>query len=203
MITNQLLKTHCSSIFSIKFPPTFFCSGFPHTTNSQLILFFTMEKTLDKTVSIKAFLLTLSLIFISSIPLSLLRTSHSRFSLPFPFPSSLASSEKKCDVFSGKWMPYPQGPYYSNETCRLIVDQQNCMKFGRPDTEFMKWRWKPHDCELPLFDAAQFLEIVRGKSMAFVGDSVGRNQMESLVCLLAHVSWIGSTSGSGFLFLHN
>ncbi|KAE8735845.1 Detected protein of confused Function [Hibiscus syriacus] len=62
------------------------------------------------------------------------------------------------------------------------------MKFGRPDTEFMKWRWKPDECQLPLFDAAQFLEIARGKSMAFVGDSVARNQMESLLCLLAHVS---------------
>ncbi|CAB4321500.1 unnamed protein product [Prunus armeniaca] len=47
------------------------------------------------------------------------------------------------------------------------------MKFGRPDTEFMKWRWKPDACcELPLFDATQFLELVRGKSLAFLGDSV-------------------------------
>ncbi|KAF5958455.1 hypothetical protein HYC85_005680 [Camellia sinensis] len=59
------------------------------------------------------------------------------------------------------------------------------MKYGRPDNDFLKWRWKPDDCELPLFDAVKFLEIVRGKSLAFVGDSVGRNQMQSLVCLLA------------------
>ncbi|BFG42661.1 hypothetical protein CerSpe_289350 [Prunus speciosa] len=46
------------------------------------------------------------------------------------------------------------------------------MKFGRPDMEFMKWRWKPDACcELPLFDATQFLELVRGKSLAFLGDS--------------------------------
>lgn len=96
--------------------------------------------------------------------------------------------EKHCDIFSGEWVPNPKGPYYSNESCRLIIDQQNCMKFGRPDTEFMNWRWKPHECELPLFNPVQFLEIVRGKSLAFVGDSVGRNQMESLLCLLASVS---------------
>ncbi|KAL9427579.1 hypothetical protein AB3S75_029713 [Citrus x aurantiifolia] len=93
--------------------------------------------------------------------------------------------EKHCDIFSGEWVPNPKGPYYSNESCRLIIDQQNCMKFGRPDTEFMNWRWKPRECELPLFNPVQFLEIVRGKSLAFVGDSVGRNQMESLLCLLA------------------
>ncbi|XP_057491431.1 protein trichome birefringence-like 20 [Actinidia eriantha] len=52
----------------------------------------------------------------------------------------------------------------------------------------MKWRWKPDQCELPLFDAAQFLELVRSQSMAFIGDSVARNQVESLMCLLSNVA---------------
>ncbi|KAF5749952.1 protein YLS7-like [Tripterygium wilfordii] len=63
------------------------------------------------------------------------------------------------------------------------------MKYGRPDSEFMKWRWKPDGCELPIFNPSQFLEIVRGKSMAFVGDSVSRNQMQSLICLLSRVEY--------------
>ncbi|CAL0314687.1 unnamed protein product [Lupinus luteus] len=62
------------------------------------------------------------------------------------------------------------------------------MKFGRIDKVFLKWRWKPYECEVPLFDANHFLKIVKGKSMAFVGDSVGRNQMNSLLCLLNHVA---------------
>jgi len=95
---------------------------------------------------------------------------------------------KRCNVFSGEWVPYSKGASYDNETCNLIIEQQNCMKFGRPDREFLKWRWKPNECELPLFDATLFLEIVRGKSMAFVGDSLGRNQMNSLLCLLNPVS---------------
>ncbi|KAJ0099544.1 hypothetical protein Patl1_21527 [Pistacia atlantica] len=97
--------------------------------------------------------------------------------------------EKKCDIFSGNWVPHPEGPYYSNESCHLMIDQHNCMKLGRPDKEFMNWRWKPNECELPLFNPAQFLELVRGKSMAFVGDSVGRNQMQSLLCLLSSVAY--------------
>nr|KYP37898.1 hypothetical protein KK1_040899 [Cajanus cajan] len=63
------------------------------------------------------------------------------------------------------------------------------MKYGRPDTEFMKWRWKPNECELPIFNPFQFLEIVRGKSMAFVGDSLSRNHMQSMICLLSRVEW--------------
>ncbi|KAA8547836.1 hypothetical protein F0562_004265 [Nyssa sinensis] len=74
------------------------------------------------------------------------------------------------------------------------------MKFGRPDTEFLKWRWKPDECELPLFDAGQFLELVRGKTLAFVGDSVGRNQMQSLVCLLASTQDSGAGSYPDYNF---
>ncbi|KAI3713101.1 hypothetical protein L1987_71672 [Smallanthus sonchifolius] len=61
------------------------------------------------------------------------------------------------------------------------------MKFGRADRDFLKWRWKPYDCELPVFDPVEFLEMMRGKSLAFVGDSVARNHMQSLLCLLSRV----------------
>ncbi|KAI6700389.1 hypothetical protein NL676_014713 [Syzygium grande] len=96
--------------------------------------------------------------------------------------------EKKCDVFKGKWVYRPDATaYYTNQTCHAISDQQNCMKFGRPDTEFLKWRWEPDGCELPPFNASEFMEMVRGKSIAFVGDSVARNHMQSLLCLLSSV----------------
>ncbi|XP_020265475.1 protein trichome birefringence-like 19 isoform X2 [Asparagus officinalis] len=101
---------------------------------------------------------------------------------------------KECDIFRGEWIPSPNAPYYTNDTCWAIHEHQNCMKFGRPDTEFMRWRWKPKDCDLPIFNPAQFLEIVRGKSLAFVGDSVGRNQMQSLMCLLNRVTYAVDTS---------
>ncbi|KAK7316233.1 hypothetical protein VNO77_35097 [Canavalia gladiata] len=95
---------------------------------------------------------------------------------------------KKCDIFSGEWVPNPEAPYYTNTTCWEIHEHQNCMKHGRPDSDFMKWRWKPNECELPLFNPFQFLQIVKGKSMAFVGDSLARNQMQSMICLLSRVS---------------
>jgi len=95
---------------------------------------------------------------------------------------------ERCDIFTGEWVPNPKAPYYTNKTCWAIHEHQNCMKYGRPDSEFMKWRWKPSECELPIFNPFQFLEIVKGKSMAFVGDSVGRNQMQSMICLLSRVS---------------
>ncbi|KAH0905268.1 hypothetical protein HID58_044771 [Brassica napus] len=92
-----------------------------------------------------------------------------------------------CDLFSGEWVPNPEAPYYTNTTCWAIHEHQNCMKYGRPDLGFLKWRWKPKECDLPLFDPYEFLEIVRGKNMAFVGDSVNRNHVQSLICLLSRV----------------
>ncbi|XP_024015162.1 protein trichome birefringence-like 20 [Eutrema salsugineum] len=97
--------------------------------------------------------------------------------------------KRSCDLFSGEWVPNPEAPYYTNTTCWAIHEHQNCMKFGRPDLGFMKWRWKPSGCDLPLFDPIEFLELLRGKSMAFVGDSVSRNHVQSLICLLSRVEY--------------
>ena len=158
----------------------------------------------------KVVLPILTLILLTTIPLYLYKDSpnstlprveiingsvplfqKNNLSSPLHFAQNTSNDSKrvtldyKCDIFRGSWVPYPRGPYYTNETKCVIDDRQNCMKFGRPDTEFMKWRWKPDECDLPLFDTVEFLELVRGKTLAFVGDSLGRNQMQSLTCLLA------------------
>ncbi|GLU01675.1 hypothetical protein SLE2022_189720 [Rubroshorea leprosula] len=173
--------------------------------------------TAQKTPKIVLLVTTIALLLLTIIPicypflgypLYLLKNYYTKSS-PSPSPSSLSVSsvhdmprqeesavsladdddEKYCDIFSGEWVPNPEAPYYTNLTCWAIHEHQNCMKYGRPDTEFMKWRWKPEGCELPVFNPAQFLEILRGKSLAFVGDSVGRNQMQSLICLLSRVEY--------------
>lgn len=107
---------------------------------------------------------------------------------------------RQCNMFTGNWVPAAAAaaednsflPYYTNASNCVIDDRQNCLKYGRPDRDFLKWRWKPEGCELPRFDGAQFLKIVNGKSMAFVGDSLSRNQIESLVCMLASVRTIST-----------
>ncbi|XP_076920138.1 protein trichome birefringence-like 19 [Bidens hawaiensis] len=110
-----------------------------------------------------------------------------------------SGGNKSCDLYSGEWVEKPDGSYYTNETCWAIQEHQNCMKFGRPDRGFLKWKWKPNDCELPVFDPVEFLEMVRGKSLAFVGDSVARNHMQSLLCLLSRVAYPNDVSNSSDL----
>ena len=93
----------------------------------------------------------------------------------------------ECDIFTGQWIRDPSGPFYTNESCPFIESHQNCMKNGRPDSEYFYWRWKPRDCELPKFDPRRFLDSMRDKSWAFVGDSISRNHVQSLLCSLSQV----------------
>jgi hypothetical protein len=91
----------------------------------------------------------------------------------------------RCDYSEGEWVPTTAGPRYSGTSCgATIKDGQNCVVNGRPDTGYLYWRWRPRGCALPAFAPAEFLELVRGRHVAFVGDSLARNQCESLVCLL-------------------
>lgn len=109
----------------------------------------------------------------------------------FPLLNSSRSnrrSQAPCDIFKGEWVPDPDAPYYTNETCSVIHEHYDCMKFGKPDLGFVNWRWRPDGCDLPRLDPARFLATMRGKSMAFVGDSLARNHMQSLICILTRVS---------------
>ncbi|XP_051187378.1 xyloglucan O-acetyltransferase 2-like [Lolium perenne] len=101
-------------------------------------------------------------------------------------PVSEASPAPRCDYSEGEWVRNAAGPRYNGTSCgATIKDGQNCMAHGRPDTGYLHWRWQPRGCALPPFAPAEFLEQVRGRHVAFVGDSLARNQCESLVCLLA------------------
>jgi len=61
------------------------------------------------------------------------------------------------------------------------------MKNGRPDSGYLYWKWQPEQCDLPRIDHRAFLTAMRGRRMAFVGDSIARNQFQSLLCLLSQV----------------
>ncbi|XP_026379461.1 protein ALTERED XYLOGLUCAN 4-like [Papaver somniferum] len=100
-------------------------------------------------------------------------------------PKKERVAEKKCDLFKGRWIPDLNGSLYTNWSCPTMPSSKNCHKHGRKDVDYMNWRWKPNECELPRFNPKTFLSVVHGKKLAFIGDSVARNQMESLLCLLS------------------
>ncbi|KAL6900874.1 hypothetical protein ACP4OV_005550 [Aristida adscensionis] len=101
-------------------------------------------------------------------------------------PNVAAAAPAACDYSDGEWVRTAEGPRYNGTSCAgTIRDGQNCMAHGRPDTGYLHWRWRPRRCALPPFDPAAFLDLLRGRHVVFAGDSLARNQCESLVCMLA------------------
>ncbi|GMH28821.1 hypothetical protein Nepgr_030664 [Nepenthes gracilis] len=118
---------------------------------------------------------------------AVLPQSAADFNVSDNVSNDLMPLQEKCDLFTGDWIPDPSGPMYTNESCHLIENHQNCMKNGRPDSGYLYWRWSPRNCELPQFDAEKFLEMMKSKSWALIGDSISRNHVQSLLCILSKV----------------
>ncbi|XP_074373317.1 protein trichome birefringence-like [Apium graveolens] len=89
-----------------------------------------------------------------------------------------------CDLFHGEWVRDDSYPLYKPGSCSLIDEQFNCYLNGRPDKGFQQMKWKPRGCTLPRLDGGHMLELLRGKRLVFVGDSLNRNMWESLICIL-------------------
>ncbi|CAA2995057.1 trichome birefringence-like 10 [Olea europaea subsp. europaea] len=97
----------------------------------------------------------------------------------------LSENDGGCDVFEGDWVWDDSYPLYQSRNCSFLDGGFKCSENGRPDFFYTKWRWQPKDCNLPRFDGKIMLEKLRNKRLVFVGDSIGRNQWESLLCMLS------------------
>ncbi|KAJ8552762.1 hypothetical protein K7X08_020155 [Anisodus acutangulus] len=119
-----------------------------------------------------------------SLPSSDAHSEDIKSSSTGPNGINQAKLDPDCDLYHGKWISDQSGPLYRNDSCPVLTQMQNCQGNGRPDKDYENWRWKPAQCDLPQFDTKKFLELMRGKTLAFIGDSVARNQMESMLCIL-------------------
>ncbi|XP_057956336.1 protein trichome birefringence-like 28 isoform X2 [Malania oleifera] len=98
---------------------------------------------------------------------------------------SQKDEKKQCNIFDGKWVHDPEAnPLYHGFQCPFLSDQVSCQRNGRPDSDYEKWGWVARECEIPRFNGTDMLERLRGKRVVLVGDSLNRNQWESLACLL-------------------
>lgn len=56
-----------------------------------------------------------------------------------------------CDFYLGNWVVddsyYPL--YDPSINCSFISQGFDCLRNGRPDQEYLKYRWKPSGCDLP------------------------------------------------------
>ncbi|GKV17251.1 hypothetical protein SLEP1_g27782 [Rubroshorea leprosula] len=98
--------------------------------------------------------------------------------------SKLNNSSNACDVQDGGWVTDDSYPLYNASECPFAEQGFNCLGNGRRDRDYLKWRWKPKDCEIPRFNVQNVLQMLQNKRVVYVGDSMSRTQWESLICLL-------------------
>ncbi|KAK1566604.1 hypothetical protein Q3G72_001898 [Acer saccharum] len=70
-----------------------------------------------------------------------------------------------CDIFKGKWVyDASYNPLYNARKCPFIGQEFDCQKNGRPDSLYLKYRWKPTSCKLPRFKGRDLLKRYRRKA---------------------------------------
>ncbi|PIA59475.1 hypothetical protein AQUCO_00400392v1 [Aquilegia coerulea] len=107
--------------------------------------------------------------------------------------SDIKANLTSCNSYVGNWVQDDTYPMYQYSKCPFIDSGFNCQMYGRSDSDYLKYRWKPATCELPRFNGLNFLLKMRGKTVMFVGDSLGRNQWESMICMVLAVAPGSST----------
>ncbi|KAI3837678.1 hypothetical protein MKW98_027037, partial [Papaver atlanticum] len=61
----------------------------------------------------------------------------------------LPDLNEKCDVYKGRWVRDENKPYYPPGSCPHIDRDFDCHLNGRPDGDYLRWRWQPDDCNMP------------------------------------------------------
>ncbi|KAL3630117.1 Protein trichome birefringence-like 16 [Castilleja foliolosa] len=95
-----------------------------------------------------------------------------------------ASEKQACNYAKGRWVADSRRPLYSGFGCKQwLSDMWACRLTQRTDFSYEGYRWQPSNCAMPEFQGAQFFTRMQDKTIAFIGDSLGRQQFQSLLCM--------------------
>lgn len=95
------------------------------------------------------------------------------------------SAKKVCNYAKGRWIADSRRPLYSGFGCRQWLSEMwACRLTQRTDFSYESYRWQPENCEMPEFEGSEFMRRMQDKTIAFIGDSLGRQQFQSLMCMV-------------------
>ncbi|XP_010456609.1 PREDICTED: protein trichome birefringence-like 16, partial [Camelina sativa] len=127
------------------------------------------------------------------------KTTHIKETVSDPESNILATDEERtdgststahiakqaCNYAKGKWVVDNHRPLYSGSQCKQwLASMWACRLMQRTDFAFERLRWQPKDCSMEEFEGSRFLRRMKNKTLAFVGDSLGRQQFQSMMCMI-------------------
>ncbi|KAJ4870848.1 Protein trichome birefringence-like 16 [Raphanus sativus] len=118
------------------------------------------------------------------------KTTHIEKTTQDQEKKTLATDEAKkdikaCNYAKGKWVVDKHRPLYSGSRCKQwLASMWACRLMKRKDFAFERLRWQPKDCSMEGFEGSKFLRRMQDKTLAFVGDSLGRQQFQSMMCMI-------------------
>lgn len=63
-----------------------------------------------------------------------------------------------CDLYDGRWVKDNTYPLYQGRQCAWLAKNWACRNgLERPSFAFENFRWQPRQCDLPKFNASDFL----------------------------------------------
>ncbi|KAI3949262.1 hypothetical protein MKX01_031615, partial [Papaver californicum] len=122
-----------------------------------------------------------------------LRSYHNAFILNSLF-ILIISSLLVDNVDQGSWVADASYPLYDSSKCPFISEGLDCVDNGRPNKDYLKYRWSPTGCDAPKFDGLDMVKRLKGKKIMFVGDSLSNNQWQPFLSSVNHVNLCVSIS---------
>lgn len=63
-------------------------------------------------------------------------------------------------MYEGRWVYDESYPLYKSSSCPFIRKEFDCLKYGRQNQQYLKFRWQPNECVLPRYVTLSLINLL-------------------------------------------